>query len=203
MLHALISLPIAFVGFVLIVVTVSISTVLSLTVVGALLIIPTFALTRLLTRIERARARRLLGLDVSEPRRARPAGAPWRRVRIRWQDRQSWRDVGFLLLHLPLALLSFLAAVSLVYFFVRGASYPFQAAGDPSYYEKAWGGPTYLGAVAVHSSPALIVLISGPAILRAVTGLQARAIRTLIGSRPYSTADHRLDARRVTTVDTR
>ena len=100
---------------------------------------------------------------------------------------RNWRCAGFLLLNLPLSALTFGVVTAMGLLLVRAATYPFLAWGDESYYEQAWGGPTYLGAVAVHSGPGVLVLLLGPAVIRALTGLHARLARNLVsGDRPPS-----------------
>jgi hypothetical protein len=179
MLYAVVSLPVALVGFVLTVVLVGVGAVVSLTVVGAVFLVLAFGVTRGLAAFERARVRWLLRLPAPMPRRRTGRG-----LLGRLRERRNWREAWFLLLNLPLAVLSFCTVLLLAVLLVRGATYPFLAAGNRSFYEQAWGGPSYLGAVAVHTVPGVLVLLFGPAVLRAVTGLQGRVVQRMICDDP-------------------
>jgi hypothetical protein len=173
------SLPLALVGFVTTVVGLVVSLVLSLTVVGLFVLVPVFALVAGLARLEQRRALWLLGPTAGERPATRGGSRPGPIQRLK--DGRNWRCASFLLLNLPLSALTFGVVAALVVFLVRAVTYPFLAWGDESYYTQAWGGPTYLGAVAVHSGPGVLVLLLGPALIRALTGLHARLARNLVG----------------------
>lgn len=180
-LYALLSLPAGFAGFVVTVLSLAVSAVLSVTVVGALCFNLAFALVQLCTRLERSLARRLLRLPAGEPLRREPVRpGPAGRLAARMTDRQSWRDIGFILVNLPVSILAAFVIVLAAVLIVRGITYPFMAWGNVAYYHQAWGGPTYLGAVAVHSVPGLLTVILGPVVIRTVTGLQGRLIQRMI-----------------------
>jgi hypothetical protein len=180
-LYALLSLPAGLAGFVVTVLSLAVSAVLSVTVVGALCFNLAFALVRLCTRLERSLARRLLRLPAGEPPRREPVRpGPAGRLAARMTDRQSWRDIGFILVNLPVSILAAFVIVLAAVLIVRGVAYPFMAWGNVAYYHQAWGGPTYSGAVAVHSVPGLLTVILGPVVIRTVTGLQGRLIQRMI-----------------------
>ncbi len=65
--HLLANLPMAIVGFVYVVTVVSVGACLSVTVIGLPLLAAGLMGARLLGRVERARARALLGVRVDEP----------------------------------------------------------------------------------------------------------------------------------------
>ncbi|HXP21090.1 MAG TPA: sensor domain-containing protein [Streptosporangiaceae bacterium] len=182
-LYALLCMPLGLAGFIVTMLSLAVSAAGSLTVVGTLCFIQTFAVARLWTRLDRGLARWLLRLPADEPPRRQPS-RPGLTARFAagMRDRQSWRDIGFILLYLPAGILLALIVGLMAVLILRGVTYPFKAWDNVAYYREAWGGPSYLGAVAVHSVPGLLAIILGPAVIRAATGLQGRLIQRLIGS---------------------
>lgn len=179
-LHALLSPLLALVGFLMSLLLLALSSLLTLTIVGSFIFVPAFATIRGFVGLERRRARWLLRVSAGDPRRRAAHGGPIRRLRTRLTDPQTWRDVGFLMLNLPLGLLSFVTVFAVGFLIVRAVAYPFEAWDNVPFYQDAWGGPSYLGAVAVHSGPGLLALIFGPMVIRAVTRLHGSAVRGMI-----------------------
>ncbi|MFD3329368.1 sensor histidine kinase [Streptomyces sp. NPDC058701] len=108
--HLLSNLPVALVGFVYAVVMVSVSGGLSVTAVGLPLLAGGLFLSRQLGRLERGRARALLGVRVDEPSPIpgpqRTGGFfPWLWTTLR--DPVAWRTVLFELIRLPWGVLTF------------------------------------------------------------------------------------------------
>ncbi|MFE9249894.1 sensor histidine kinase [Streptomyces sp. NPDC007088] len=125
----LVNLPMTLVGFVYVVVFVSVGLSLAVTVVG----LPVLAIglrgARLLGRAERARARKLLGLRVEEPSRL-----PWRtgegflsRLWTELRDPVAWRTTLYSFIRLPWGIASFV--VSLTGLFTFWPVLPFVARG--------------------------------------------------------------------------
>ncbi|MFE9635166.1 sensor histidine kinase [Streptomyces sp. NPDC006463] len=109
------NLPLAIVGFVYAVVMVAGTGVLSVTAVGLPLLACGLYLSRQLGRLDRARARVLLGVRVDEPTPIpgpRRAGGffPWLWTSIK--DPVGWRTVLYQLVRLPWGLLTFTVALS-------------------------------------------------------------------------------------------
>ncbi|MFG2984126.1 sensor histidine kinase [Streptomyces sp. NPDC048258] len=109
------NLPLAIVGFVYAVVMVTGTGVLSVTAVGLPLLACGLYLSRQLGRLDRARARALLGVRVDEPTPIpgpRRAGGffPWLWTSIK--DPVGWRTVLYQLVRLPWGLLTFTVALS-------------------------------------------------------------------------------------------
>lgn len=154
-----------------------------LVAVGVVVLAGTLALARRIARWERARARALLGLALAEPAYREPRRpGPLRRLAARLRDPQRWKDVAYALLGLPLGALCLTVASLLGALVARAAVYPFAALAQRTY-PTDWGGPTYLGAVALHTGQGLVVLFVLPLVLRGLSGLQARAVRGLLAGR--------------------
>ncbi|WP_073753382.1 sensor histidine kinase [Streptomyces sp. CB03234] len=127
--HLLANLPIALIGFVYVVVVVSVGAGLSVTVVGLPLLAAGLAGARWLGRAERARARALLGIRVDEPSALphRPGGGffPWLWTVLK--DPVAWRTVLYGFIRLPWGVLTF--TVTLVGLVVLWPVLPYLARG--------------------------------------------------------------------------
>ena len=158
-------------------------------VVGAFMLAGTFALTRRIAGWERARARALLGVTVTTPTYREPSQPGLaRRFGARLRDRQSWKDIAYALLSLPIGALCFTVVALVGELLARAAMYPFVAWAEHTY-PTDWGGPTYIGAVALHTGQGLVGLFFLPLIVRGLTGLQAVTVRRLLGANPVRSLD--------------
>ncbi|WP_434594889.1 sensor histidine kinase [Streptomyces sp. A5-4] len=124
--HLLLNLPMALIGFTFVVVALLLGCGLSVTVIGLPLLALSLMGARYLGRIERARARALLGEWVDEPSPAR-AGLrdrgffPWLWASLK--DPVGWRTALYALVRLPWGVLTF--AVVMVGLFVLWPVLPF------------------------------------------------------------------------------
>ncbi|OIK00048.1 sensor histidine kinase [Streptomyces colonosanans] len=127
--HLLANLPAALVGFVYVVTALSVGAGLTVTVIG----FPALALgllgTRQLGKLERARARALLGVRVEEPSPLplRRGGGIFQRVWLALKDPVGWRTCLYQFIRLPWGILTF--TVTLVSLFVLWPILPFLARG--------------------------------------------------------------------------
>jgi signal transduction histidine kinase len=112
--HLLTDFPMALIGFIYVVLTVSVGVGLSVTVVGLPLLAAGLAGARQLGRLERARARALLGVRIEEPSPLphRPGAGffPWLWTGLK--DPVAWRTMLYGFIRLPWGILTF--AVTLV-----------------------------------------------------------------------------------------
>ncbi|MGW3632802.1 sensor histidine kinase [Streptomyces sp. NPDC005122] len=126
--HLLANLPVSIFGFVYVVTMVSTGSALAVTVVGLPLLAGGLLGARQLGKLERARARALLGLRIDEP-----SPLPVRRTGFfSWlwsslKDPVGWRTVLYDLIRLPWGVLTF--TVTLVSLFVLWPVLPFIARG--------------------------------------------------------------------------
>jgi signal transduction histidine kinase len=89
---------------------------LPLFLVGVPLLGITLWITRRLARLERGRFWLVLGVDIPESQPRRLSGSVLHRLRIRMSSPASWREVGYMLLRLPLGALQF--ALTIVFWSV-------------------------------------------------------------------------------------
>ncbi|MFH8219814.1 sensor histidine kinase [Streptomyces sp. NPDC018057] len=127
--HLLVNLPVSLIGFVYVVSVLSVGAALTVTVVGLPLLAFALAGARLLGRLERKRARALLGVRVDEPSPL-PMGRTtgWlNRFWLMLKDPVGWRTVLYDFIRLPWGVLTF--SVTLVSLFVLWPVLPFIARG--------------------------------------------------------------------------
>ncbi|UWE12816.1 sensor histidine kinase [Actinacidiphila bryophytorum] len=130
-LNLLLNLPLTIVGFVYVVTTLSVGAGLSVTVVGLPVLAFSLLGCRLLGRLERARARALLGVQVEEPRPLRPGTfgfLPWLWMTLK--DPVAWRTALYLAIGLPWGIFTF--TVTLTSLFVAWPILPWLARGMSS-----------------------------------------------------------------------
>ncbi|MET8100997.1 sensor domain-containing protein [Streptomyces sp. NPDC005236] len=126
--HLLVNLPASIVGFVYVVTMLATGAGLAVTVVGLPLLAAGLRGSRQLGKLERSRARRLLGLRIDEPsplpvRRTGFFGWLWSSLK----DPVGWRAVLYDLIRLPWGIVTF--TVTLVSLFVLWPVLPFIARG--------------------------------------------------------------------------
>jgi len=120
---------------------------------------------RTAARLQRGLARRYLALRIDEPASRRTAG----------------RVIAHAVLSLPLNLVSLVLTAYLWSLVPMNLAYPLRP-GALDAYQHAWGGPTLAGAWAVHAAGGLVFLFVTPWIVKAVTWLQSRLARRLLGA---------------------
>jgi len=111
--YCLIGFPVAAVGFVLLVALLAVGTVLTVSllgaVVGALLLVAGLRLARALAAVHRACAARLLGEQVVAPQLFRPGRGALGRLDARLRDATGWRSAAYVVVKLPLGALGIYA----------------------------------------------------------------------------------------------
>ncbi|MDN3246142.1 sensor histidine kinase [Streptomyces mutabilis] len=127
--HLLANFPASLLGFVYVVTMLSIGVGLTVTVIGFPLLAAGLMGARQLGRLERARARALLGVRVDEPSRLpmRGGGGFFPRLWMALKDPVGWRTVLYDFIRLPWGILTFV--VTLTSLFVLWPVLPFIARG--------------------------------------------------------------------------
>jgi signal transduction histidine kinase len=186
--YAIAVLPLAVAGFVFLVISSLLGIVLSITLIG----LPVLALGGLAARrlgsVQRTLARALLGVHVPPPARfvPGPGFVGWLQSALR--DAASWRARGYLLVKLPLAMVTFYVIVlwaEALFWLIYPIWWQLTGLGGPLPFIDA---DTWPGAVAV-ALIGLIVVFAAPWAIRTLVWCDRQLIRSLLG-RP-------LDAERV------
>ena len=127
--HLLANLPVALLGFTYVVTVFSTGFGLTVTVIGFPLLAAGLVGARQLGRLERARARALLGVRIEEPSRLRMRGGGgfFQRLWMQLNDPVGWRTALYEFIRLPWGVLTF--GVTLASLFVLWPVLPFIARG--------------------------------------------------------------------------
>jgi signal transduction histidine kinase len=113
--YLLIALPLGIAWFTLLVTAISVGLGTAITLVGIPILIATMYAWRWFAQLERRLISALTGVSIEDPYRPEPRDAGWsRRIRTRLGDPATWKDLVFLLIQLPLGIVSFTAAAVVV-----------------------------------------------------------------------------------------
>jgi len=111
--YCLAGLPVALVGFVLVLVLLALGAAFTVSLVGAvlglLLVVTATGLARAFAVAHRGLAARLLGERLPGPPQLRPAGRVFARLDARLRDAAGWRSVAYVLVKLPVAAVEYYA----------------------------------------------------------------------------------------------
>jgi signal transduction histidine kinase len=207
LLYALICLPLAVIGFALIVTLLSLGLGLFVTVVGVFVIAFGLLVARGFGSAYRGLGRGLLGIEVETPlpHRRRPGLPGW------LIDRNGWRAAGFLLVQLPVAILNFTLAVSFWTYGLGALTYPIwwrflpAQTVDGVRHRGTNFGPHYFidtpGRIAVGALIGFILLCLAPRVVHGVLAIDRGLIRALLGPTDASKRIAALEQTRAVAVD--
>ena len=165
-LYLLLALPLGVAEFAFLVTAISFGVSTAITLIGIPVLVGSVYAWRWLAELERRLIGRLVGVEIPSPYRPDPVGGRWwTRFAARLADPATWKDLAFLLLQLPLGILSFSITVSVFGFGLRMLFAPFYfepfADGD----WISWLNVDTLGqALALVPLGALILLLGIPAL---------------------------------------
>jgi signal transduction histidine kinase len=113
--YLLLALPLGVIEFSFLVTAISFGFGTAITLIGIPVLIGTVWAWRWIAELERGLIGRLVGVRIPSPYRPDPEGGRWwRRVAARLADPATWKDLAFLLLQLPLGILSFTVTVTVL-----------------------------------------------------------------------------------------
>jgi signal transduction histidine kinase len=164
----LLALPLGVAEFSFLVTAISFGFGTAITLIGIPVLIGTVWAWRWLAELERGLIGRLVGVDIPSPYRPDPEGVRWwRRIAARLSDPATWKDLAFLLLQLPLGILSFTITVTVL-------SVGLGLLFAPAYY-WALSSSEWIGAVGVDTLPEALVAVpvGAVALLLGVPALSA------------------------------
>ena len=190
--YLLVALPLGVIEFSFLVTAISFGVGTAVTLIGIPVLIFTVYAWRRLASVERRVIGSLTGIEIPNPYRPEPPGASWwDKLKARLADPATWKDLVFLLLQLPLGIVSFVVAAC-----VLGCSFAILLA--PAWY---WSVPdgidaglfqidTLVEAIAMVPFGAVLVFLAIPA-LGALGRLYGELASLLLGSNadPQLTAE--------------
>jgi signal transduction histidine kinase len=179
--YVIVSFPVAIVTFVLIVTAVSISLATAITLVGVPLFLVTVVAARVLADFERRRARVFLGARVARPYRPLTGSIVARAVGL-VRDPASWRDMVYLVALMPLATVTFAAAVTIWSAALSLPLYPLWhstfAEGGIVLNDDPLSSPLE---VALTTAAGVVALVALPFVVHWVTRPHLLLVRSLLG----------------------
>jgi hypothetical protein len=179
--HLLLDLPVGVLGFSVMVTALATGVSLAITLVGAPLLAAALLLARHAARLERARARTLLGVSLTAPPARPPASSLHGRLLDPLRDRESWRASGYFLLMLPAGTFTFAAAVmwwATVLFLTTLPAWAWALPhGGPQISDSSWWSTPM--ELAGSSCAGLILLAATPFVIHALTGFDRMLLRLL------------------------
>jgi signal transduction histidine kinase len=181
--YAIISLPLGIVGFVFTAASLYAGALLAVTFFGLPLIAVSSRGARRLGTVNRNMADRLLGLRVPAPAAFRPGPGFFGWLQSGLTDRVAWRARGYLVLKLPMSVLS------------SGVAIYFRAAAVVYMLSPLWG------QALLHFMLGVALWLAAPWILRAVLQLDLLLIRGLLGPTSLSRRVEDLERTRADAVD--
>jgi signal transduction histidine kinase len=212
LLFALLGLPLGVAGFTFTVVTFSVSSALLITFVG----LPLMALTGLVSRYLgyglRVLTNRLAGSDVPAPQpfQARPGLLGW--ISSCLSDGTAWRARLYLLLKLPLGILTFVAVMAFWAYGAMGLAYPAWRPTLPCNrtsdhvchraieFGDGWQADTWPRILLVMLA-GLVLLLLAPWVVRGVVLLDRMVARALLGPTASAERMAQLERTRAAAVD--
>jgi signal transduction histidine kinase len=111
--YELLALPLGIAYFVILVTGFSVGAGLAVVIVGLAVLALTVVAWRIMAGVERTLARRLLRVTIPAPGHMAPGLSPWQRVKSVLRDPVTWKSLVFVVLKLPLGIISFAVLVAL------------------------------------------------------------------------------------------
>ncbi|HZZ97157.1 MAG TPA: sensor domain-containing protein [Jatrophihabitantaceae bacterium] len=212
LLYALLGLPLGVAGFVFTVTTISVSAGLLVTFIG----LPLLAVTGLISRYFGLGIRRLgnvlLGDTIAAPApfRARPGLFGWLGACL--TDGTAWRARAYLLLKLPLGILTFVTAVTFWAYGLGAVSYPIwrpflpcNSSTSVECHRGAQFGSSYTldtpFRIALSCAAGVLLLLAAPWVVRGVVFVDRVVIRALLGPTQRDARVEELEHSRALAVD--
>jgi signal transduction histidine kinase len=143
LLYVLLAAPLGLLGFVVIVVSFAFGLGLAVTFIGLPLLALNGRVARAFGNVDRRLARRLLGLEVPDPRPFRSGRGLFGWLQAALRDPVSWRARAYLVVKLPLALIGFHLALAFYGLGLFWLSYPlwWQLSGPGTLYKNVFLDP--------------------------------------------------------------
>ena len=180
--YLLLGLPLGVLDFTIVVTGLSLGLGLIITLVGIPVLVLTLLVVRSLAALERGLAVSLLDAPMPRgvPGREREGGSLWSQLRGLVFAGRTWEEAGFLLLRLPLGILDFTVAVTLVALALGGIAMPIVVAAGAPVSIGSWEIDTFVESL-VYLPLSVLFLLVGPRLILAWSELSRRLATALLG----------------------
>jgi len=196
-LHLLLDLPFGIAWFVITVVGLSLGVgLVPLALVGLVVLMATVALGRVISSVERARAKALLGVTVLPPQ-PRPAveSGSWRRMRSLLRDPEGWKGLAYGFIKFPLGIINFTIVVTMWSVAFGGTAFPLWGWAVPTNFGDnhpihGWWRVAY---IAGNFVVGILFFIVTPRVVRGLAAMDAGLIKGLLGGSPTDQLRQRVE----------
>jgi signal transduction histidine kinase len=183
-LHLLIDLPLGIAWFTIIVTGIALGVgLIPLMLIGLLVLLLTLQFVRVVSAIERARAKALLEADIANP--FMPLGEVegwWSRIKAVLGDAALWKGVAYCILALPVGIITFTVAVTSWAIALGGITAPIWATIEAIVGANDPHGWAYVGITAASFVAGLIFLVATPWVVHGLAVMDRGLIRGLLGA---------------------
>jgi signal transduction histidine kinase len=196
-LHLLLDLPFGIAWFTIVVVGLSLGVgLLPLALVGLLVLMVTVSMGRVISAVERARAQALLGVTVPPPgpRVEAPAGS-WRHMRTLLHDPAGWKGLVYGLVKFPIGIFNFTVVVTLWAVALGGTTFPAWGWLVPSNFgdNHPIDGWWKVGWIAANFVVGVAALIATPHVVRGLAAMDRGLINGLLSGSPTAELRRRVE----------
>lgn len=182
LLYLLLGLPLGVIEFTLVVTGLSLGLGLMILIIGIPLMVLVLMMIRGLAAMECGLARSLL--DSAMPRMEDPRDAArgilWGRLRVYLTSGRTWQEVCFLVLRLPVGVLDFTVAVTIIALMLGGPAQSIIVAAGGSTILGSWTIDTFVESLVFWPLSALFILV-GPRLMLAWSNLSSKLATSLLG----------------------
>jgi signal transduction histidine kinase len=183
--YLLIALPLGIAWFTFLVTAISVGLGTAITLVGIPILVGTMFAWRWIATLERRLIGTLTGVQIEDPYRPEPRDAGWsRRISTRLGDPATWKDLVFLLLQLPLGIVSFTAAAVVLGLAASWIAAPAWYWSTPDGIELGIANVDTLGGALLLVPLGLVVAFVGIPALGQLGRLYGLLAKLLLGSNP-------------------
>ena len=183
-LHLLIDLPLGIAWFTIIVTGIALGVgLIPLMFIGLLVLLLTLQFVRVVSAIERARAKVLLDTDIANP--FLPIGEIqgwWPRIKAVLGDAALWKGVGYCIVALPVGIITFTIAVTFWSIALGGITAPIWGTIEGLLGDAEPHGWAYVGITAASFVTGVVFLIVTPWVVHGLAVMDRGLIRGLLGA---------------------
>ncbi len=182
LLYLLLGLPMGILDFVVVVTGLSLGLGLFVTILGIPVLVATLLVARVLATLERRLAWTLVEARLPSPTLGRDdaPGMFWARLRALVASRRTWAELGFLLLRLPLGILDFAVAASILGLMLQGFAQPIVVAAGVDTNIGSWTVDT-IGESLIFLPVSLLFLLIGPRLIQGWGAVSGRIATAFLG----------------------
>jgi signal transduction histidine kinase len=183
-LHLLIDLPLGIAWFTIIVTGIALGFgLIPLMFIGVVVLLLTLQFVRVVSAIERARAKALLDADIANPFMAiGEIKGWWPRIKAVLGDAALWKGVAYCVLALPVGIITFTVAVTFWSIALGGVTAPIWATIEAMVGANDPHGWAYVGITAASFVAGLIFLVATPWVVHGLAVMDRGLIRGLLGA---------------------